>query len=110
MPEVPDRETLLASIARFAGTEAETRLAALETEIPNQSWTRYEEIFLTRTVYRDPALKTLATHQGHGGRGSAYEFDWSPQTEGQRFGAAHGFDEPFVFNMVSGQGSGAGGP
>jgi len=97
MPEVPSRQALLASIARFHPVEAEARLAVLEAENPGLDFTRYEEIFLSRAIYREPALRTLDTHVRAGGTGYAYEFAWVPRFEGGRLGAAHGFDEPFVF-------------
>lgn len=97
MPDVMSRDTLLASIARFRGEHAAEALATLEAERPRESLTSYEEIFLSRAIYRDPALKTLATHAEAGGTGFAYEFCWVPAFEDGRLGAAHGFDEPFVF-------------
>lgn len=100
MPEVGDRQTLLASIARFHPADAETHLAALEAEKPGLTYTQYEEVFLSRAVYRDPALRTQATHSGAGGTGYAYEFAWVPSFENGRLGAAHGFDEPFAFGQL----------
>lgn len=97
MPEVRDRSTLLASIARFRPTDADICLAGLERELPGLDYTQYEEIFLSRAIYRDPAVKTLDTHAAAGGIGYAYEFSWVPRFENGRLGAAHGFDEPFVF-------------
>ena len=100
MPEVADRQMLLTSIARFHPQDAGARLAALEAEIPGLSFTQYEEIFLSRAVYRDPALRTQATHAAAGGTGFAYEFAWVPQFENGRLGAAHGTDEPFAFGQL----------
>lgn len=100
MPAVGSREILLASIARFHPDDADTRLKALEAEVPGLDYTRYEEIFLSRAIYRDPALKTLAVHADHGGAGYGYEFCWVPSFENGRLGAAHGFDEPFVFDSL----------
>ena len=100
MPEVPSREALLVSIGRFEGDGAEAALAALEAEKPGLSFTQYEEIFLSRAIYRNPALKTLSTHAQAGGTGHAYEFAWVPSFEDGRLGAAHGFDEPFVFGSL----------
>ncbi|KRA43290.1 carboxylesterase family protein [Devosia sp. Root635] len=97
MPEVESRAALLASIARFDGTDAGASLAALEAERSGLSFTQYEEIFLSRAIYREPALRTLKTHASAGGTGFAYEFAWVPAFEGGRLGAAHGSDEPFVF-------------
>lgn len=101
MPEVETRTALLASIARFDAAAAEAALAALEAEQPGLSFTQYEEIFLSRAIYREPALKTLAAHTAAGGTGFAYEFAWVPRFENGRLGAAHGFDEPFVFGDLS---------
>jgi para-nitrobenzyl esterase len=100
MPEVTSRGALLASIARFHSNDAEAHLLALEEAFPGLGYTRYEEIFLSRAIYRDPALRTVATHVGHGGIGHAYQFSWVPSFENGRLGAAHGFDEPFVFNSL----------
>lgn len=97
MPTVRDRQALLSSIARFHPMDAEQQLAALEQELPGLNYTRYEEVFLSRAIYRDPAIRTLETHRTAGGRGFAYEFAWVPAFENGRLGAAHGFDEPFVF-------------
>ncbi|ODT76918.1 MAG: hypothetical protein ABS76_29580 [Pelagibacterium sp. SCN 64-44] len=101
MPEVKSREELIGSIARFRPDNAAAILATLEGEWPGLSLTQYEEVFLSRAIYRDPALKTLATHAAAGGSGYGYQFDWVPAFEGGRLGAAHGFDEPFVFNSLS---------
>ncbi len=100
MPEVASRDILLASIARFHPGDADMRLQALEAEFPGLGYTSYEEIFLSRAIYRDPALKTLAVHADHGGAGYGYEFCWVPDFENGRLGAAHGFDEPFVFDSL----------
>lgn len=100
MPEVKDRATLIASIARFHPEDAEHHLAALEAEAPGLSFTQYEERFLSRAIYRDPALKTLAVHRDAGGQGFGYEFAWVPGFENGRLGAAHGFDEPFAFGQL----------
>jgi para-nitrobenzyl esterase len=101
MPPVETRATLLASIARFDAAAAEACLAALEAEQPGLSFTQYEEIFLSRAIYRDPALRTLEAHAAAGGAGFAYEFAWVPGFEGGRLGAAHGFDEAFVFGDLA---------
>lgn len=100
MPEVPDRQTLLASIARFHPDDAQARLTALEAERPGLSFTEYEEVFLSRAIYRDPALRTQSVHAAAGGTGYAYEFCWVPDFENGRLGAAHGFDEPFAFGQL----------
>lgn len=100
MPEVKSRDVLLASISRFRPDDAVATLAALERELPGLSFTQYEEIFLSRAIYREPALKTLATHLAAGGTGHGYEFEWVPAFENGRLGAAHGFDEPFVFGSL----------
>lgn len=101
MPELPDRGALLASIARFRPDDAAGELARLEVELPGHSWTQYEEIFLSRAIYRDPALLTARTQIVAGGLAYAYEFAWVPPFEGGRLGAAHGSDEPFVFGNVA---------
>ena len=100
MPEVIDRAELLASIGLFRTDDAEPVLAALEAELPGLSLTQYEEIFLSRAVYRDPAIRTLEAHAAAGGSGYGYEFAFVPAYENGRLGAAHGFDEPFVFGSL----------
>ncbi len=100
MPEVVDRTSLLASIARFRPDDPLGELARLENELPDRSWTQYEEVFLSRAIYRDPAIVTALTQDQAGGRAYAYEFAWVPPFEGGRLGAAHGSDEPFVFGNV----------
>ncbi|GEM_PF-5760573 len=94
-------DALLASLARFHPQDAEAQLAKLESEFPGRSFTQFEEIFLSRAIYRDPELKTLETHRTAGGWGAGYEFQWVPGFENGRLGAAHGFDEPFVFGDLS---------
>jgi para-nitrobenzyl esterase len=101
MPQVETREALLASIGRFHPDDAADRLGRLASELPGLSFTQYEEIFLSRAIYRDPALRTVETHAAAGGQGHAYQFAWVPEFEGGRLGAAHGSDEPFVFNSLA---------
>ncbi|MBB3458743.1 para-nitrobenzyl esterase [Rhizobium sp. BK313] len=100
MPPVVSRDQLITSISRFAGDDPWARLAALEAELPGRSFTDYEEVFLSRAVYREPALRTAETHASAGGVAYTYEFSWTPIFEGGRLGAAHSFDEPFVFGNV----------
>lgn len=100
MPEVTSRNALLASIGGFRPHDAEAALAALEAEHPGLGFTRYEELFLSRAIYRDPALETLGAHATAGGTGHGYQFEWVPAFENGRLGAAHGFDEPFVFGSL----------
>lgn len=100
MPAVEDRAGALRTIRLFHPDDAEARLFALEQERPGASFSAYEEIFLSRTIYRDPALAMLAAHRNTGGTGYGYEFRWTPPGENARFGAAHGFDEPFVFASI----------
>lgn len=101
MPEVLDRQQLLASIARYHPDSASQELATLEAESPGLTYTQYEEQFLSRAIYREPAKRTLATHAAAGGTGFGYEFAWVPAFENGRLGAAHGFDEPFVFGSLN---------
>ena len=100
MPEVGDRRSLLASIGRFRPDDPEGELERLETELPGRSWTQYEEIFLSRAIYRDAAVATALAQDAAGGKAYAYEFAWVPSFENGRLGAAHGSDEPFVFGNV----------
>lgn len=100
MPGVEDRGVLLASIARFRPDDPVAELAKLEAELPGESLTRYEEVFLSRAVYRDPAVATALAHNDAGGTAYTYQFAWVPPFEDDRLGAAHGSDEPFVFGSV----------
>ncbi|MGV0908082.1 carboxylesterase/lipase family protein [Martelella sp. FOR1707] len=100
MPEVKDRAGVLRTIRLFFPDDADARLAALEQERPGAGFSEYEEVFLSRTIYRDPAIAMLAAHSDIGGVGYGYEFRWSPPGENARLGAAHGFDEPFVFDST----------
>ncbi|HTO27749.1 MAG TPA: carboxylesterase family protein, partial [Devosia sp.] len=58
MPEVANRAALLRSIGRFRPTDPEGELGRLERELPGLSPTQYEEVFLSRAIYRDPAIAT----------------------------------------------------
>jgi len=100
MPEVKDRAGVLRTIRLFFPDDAEARLAALEKERPGAGFSEYEEIFLSRTIYRDPAIAMLAAHRAAGGTGYGYEFRWTPPGESAHLGAAHSFDEPFVFDST----------
>ncbi|UYN98554.1 MAG: carboxylesterase/lipase family protein [Devosia sp.] len=101
MPEVTSRASLVGSIARFLPDTAEAALDGLMQEQPGLTLTQYEEIFLSRAIYREPAIRTAQTHAAAGGSAWTYEFGWVPGFEGGRLGAAHGFDEPFVFGDLS---------
>ncbi len=100
MNEPQDRSRVLETIARFDPDNAASRLMELECELPQASLGELEEAFLSRTIYRDAALRTLDAHRAGGGRGLGYEFSWVPAFEDGRLGASHGFDEPFVFGNV----------
>ena len=100
MPEVADRAALLRSIGRFRPADPGGELGSLESELPGLSLTQYEEVFLSRAIYRDPAIATALAQDAAGGKAYAYEFVWVPPFENGRLGAAHGSDEPFVFGNV----------
>lgn len=55
--------------------------------------------FLTDAVYRLPAVRTALAHAHSGGMAYLFRFDWTPAGDQARFGAAHGFDEPFVWGV-----------
>jgi para-nitrobenzyl esterase len=95
-----DRQGLLQAMARFHGAAAPEILAHYEALMPGASAAAMEERFLSETVYKRPALRTLQAHSQAGGPGFAYEFAWVPPFEGGRLGSSHGFDEPFVFGDV----------
>lgn len=95
-----DRSGLLRAIGRFHGAEASRILAGYDESMPGATLAAIEERFLSDTVYKIPAQRTLQTHSKAGGKGFAYEFAWVSPFEGGRLGASHGFDEPFVFGSV----------
>ena len=100
MPAPANRERVLETVARFHGTDAEAVLSKLERDNPDWGLADLEENFLSRTIYRDTALRTARTHAEAGGRAYAYEFRWVPPFEGGRLGAAHASDESFVFGVT----------
>jgi para-nitrobenzyl esterase len=57
--------------------------------------------FLTDTLYRIPAIRLAETAQRHNPRMYMFRFAWgSPPSEG-KFGAAHGFEVPFMWDTLS---------
>ncbi len=47
-------------------------------------------------------MRTALAQAAAGGEAFLYRFDWSPPAAGSALGAAHGFDEAFVWNAVDG--------
>ena len=95
---IPDsREALAGEMDRFFLGNGATILARYLTREPNADLARLREIFLTDTVYRLPAVRTALSHAQNGGRAYLYRFDWTLAGDKARFGAAHGFDGPFVW-------------
>ena len=68
--------------------------------VPQADPTELRERFLTDAVYTVPALRTAEAHRRAGGAAFVYRFEWAPPGEFARLGAAHGFDEAFVWNAV----------
>lgn len=93
-----DEARLRTTVARFR-PDADAALTELRREFPQASPSQLEETFLSRTVYRDPALRTAQAQRQAGGRAWCYEFAWRPSGRFRPLGASHGFDEPFVFGL-----------
>lgn len=90
-----------AEVARFAGADAGAPLFAFyRARFPAADPTTLREKFLNDAVYGVPALRTARAHAGAGGRAFLYRFDWAPPGDLARLGAAHGFDEAFVWNVA----------
>jgi para-nitrobenzyl esterase len=100
--QAPESEgALVAEMARFAGAErAPGLLAAYRAMYPAADLERLRERFLTDAVYRVPAWRTALAQAAAGGAAWRYEFGWAPVAGDGKFGAAHGFDEPFVWGVT----------
>jgi para-nitrobenzyl esterase len=91
-----------AEVIRFAGDEASGRklFAFYRTRAGADDPSALREAFLTDAVYAVPALRTARAHTAAGARAFAYRFDWTPRGDFASLGAAHGFDEAFVWNAT----------
>ena len=90
-----------AEMVRFSDASAGARLFAFyRARYPDLAPVALREKFLSDAVYGVPALRTALAHRHAGGRAFLYRFDWSAPGVGARLGAAHGFDEAFVWNAA----------
>jgi para-nitrobenzyl esterase len=96
-------EDVEAEVIRFAGDEGRGRklFAFYRARIGADDPTALREAFLTDAVYAVPALRTARAQTDARGRAFAYRFDWTPRGEFASLGAAHGFDEAFVWNATT---------
>ena len=94
-------DALIADMVRFAGAEGGARLfAAYREHYPDATPASLRERFLSDAIYIVPAWRTAMAHAKAGGKAFFYEFAWAPPFEGSRLGAAHGFDEPFLWGLA----------
>src|ERR1700748_2583023 len=85
----------------FAGAERGPKLFAEYRERhPDSTPASLRERFLSDAIYVVPAWRTAMAHVEAGGKAFFYEFAWKPPFEGGRLGAAHGFDEPFLWGVA----------
>lgn len=98
---IPEREEALAAeMDRFFPSKGRAFLASYRARYPDADLASLRECFLTDAVYRLPAVRTALAHAHSGGSAYLYRFDWTPSGDRARFGAAHGFDEPFVWGVA----------
>jgi para-nitrobenzyl esterase len=97
-------EDVRAEVVGFAGDDERGRrlYGFYRTRYRDSDPVRLRERFLTDAVYAAPALRTARAHANAGGRAFLYRFDWSPPGALSSLGAAHGFDEAFVWNAIDG--------
>jgi para-nitrobenzyl esterase len=92
-------DALMAEIDRFFPGRGRAIIASYTARYPGADLASLREHFLTDTVYRLPAVRTALAHAQCGGAAYLFRFDWTPAGDKARFGAAHGFDEPFVWGV-----------
>ncbi|MCP3469011.1 carboxylesterase family protein [Bradyrhizobium sp. CCGUVB1N3] len=97
---IPERrEALAAEMDRFFQGKGDAIFASYRARAPGADLAQLREQFLTDVVYRLPAVRTALAHAHSGGAAYLFRFDWAPAGELSSFGAAHGFDEPFVWGV-----------
>ena len=88
------------TVARFDGDDSVDAVQAEWAErLPDADWATREEDFLTDRIYRRATTGTAEAQRTGGGRAWTYEFAWEPGAPHEWLGAAHGFDEAFVYGM-----------
>lgn len=104
MQPTASEDDLRQEMARFCGPDrVPALLAAYRAAWPGAAPALLRERFLTDAVYRVPAWRTASAQVAAGGRAYCYEFAWTPPYGNGRLGAAHGFDEPFVWGVADRQ-------
>jgi para-nitrobenzyl esterase len=94
-------DDLTAEMVCFSDDVNGVRLNAFyRSRYPGLDPTALREKFLTDAVYAVPAFRTALAHTQAGGKAFLYRFDWSACGAGSAFGASHGFDEAFVWNVA----------
>jgi para-nitrobenzyl esterase len=93
-------DALAAEMDRFFPGRGRALLASYCARDPDADLASLRENFLTDAVYRLPAVRTALAHAHSGGAAYLFRFDWTPVGDNARFGAAHGFDEPFVWGVA----------
>jgi para-nitrobenzyl esterase len=92
---------LTAAMIRFAGEERGRQLfATYRARYPDASLATLRERFLSDAIYIVPAWRMAAAHAEAGGAPYVYQFAWTPPFEGGRLGAAHSFDETFLWGVA----------
>ena len=95
-----DEARFRATLARFEGDAAVDPLLAQWNEaMPGASWAAKEEAYLTDRIYRQATASNAEAQRQGGGRAWTYEFAWEPKGPHAWLGAAHGFDEAFVYGL-----------
>jgi para-nitrobenzyl esterase len=74
--------------------------AAYRAQYPDVTLAVLRERFLSDAIYIVPSWRMAAVHAKAGGAAYFYQFTWTPPFEGGRLGAAHGFDEPFLWGVA----------
>ena len=94
-------DELVAAMIRFAGEERGRALcAAYRARHPDATLAALRERFLSDAIYIIPSWRMAAAHAKAGGASYFYQFTWAPPFDGGRLGAAHGFDEPFLWGVA----------
>ena len=94
----PDDAALVRTIRRFEPKNAIRELLSLRERYPGSGPAHLEERYLSEVIYRRPAAVSAQAQRRGGGVAATYTFAWAPTGPYAVLGAAHGFDEPFVYD------------
>lgn len=97
MPKADDA-MLMETIERFLPKDPPAELRRLRERHPGEDATQLQERYLSEAIYRAPALRSAEAQNMSGGVAATYSFRWAPRGPYASLGAAHGFDESFVFD------------